>query len=93
MKFISQPIDVTEAPSPRRPAKFLWNGVEYEIEEIIAQWQDWHFSAGVSARNWRSRHHRNCFRVRTSDGSVFELYLDRGTKLNDGKWYLHMKIR
>jgi hypothetical protein len=93
MKFISQPVDVTEASSPRRPDKFVWGGVEYKVEEVIAQWQDWNFSAGAPTKDWRSRRHRNCFHVRTTDGSEFEMYLDRGTKLVGGKWYLHSKIK
>lgn len=93
MKFVSQPVTVTESESPRRPKSFVWEGVEYVVEEIIAQWQDWKFSDGAATRNWRSRRHRNCFHVRTTDGSEFEMYLDRGTKLTGGKWYLHSKLK
>jgi hypothetical protein len=93
MRFISQPIDVTEASSPRRPARFVWDDAEYVIEEIITQWQDWKFPGGAATKNWRSRRHRNCFHVRTTDGSEFELYLDRGTSLSGGKWFLHSRIK
>lgn len=93
MEFISQPVEVTEASSPRRPVSFKWNEVEYHVAEIIAQWQDWKFPGGASTKDWRSRRHRNCFHVRTTDGSEFEMYLDRGTKPQLGKWYLHSKIK
>lgn len=93
MKFISQPVDVREASSPRRPVSFVWNETEYVVEEIIAQWQDWNFPGGVSTKDWKSRRHRNCFHVRTADGSEFELYLERGTKLQQGKWYLYTKVK
>jgi len=93
MKFISQRVDVTEALSPRRPDRFVWDGTEYRVEEIIAQWQDWGFSGGTTTKDWRSRRHRNCFHVRTTDGSEFELYLDRGTKQTGGEWYLYSKMK
>jgi len=93
MKFISQRIEVTEIDSPKRPDSFVWNGTEYHVEEIIAQWQDWGFSDGAHSRNWRTRRHRNCYHVRTTDGSEFEMYLDRGAKLTGGDWYLHSKLK
>jgi hypothetical protein len=93
LKFVSQRIDVEEEDSPRRPKSFVWNGTEYVVEEIMAQWQDWGFSSGAPSKNWRSRRHRNCFRVRTVDGCEFEMYLDRGAKLIGGDWYLLSKLK
>lgn len=93
MKFISQLVEVTEASSPRRPVSFLFDGVEYVVQEIIAQWQDWNFPGGTPTKDWRSRRHRNCFHVRTTEGSEFELYLERGTKPQQGKWYLYARIK
>jgi len=46
-------------------------------------------------RKWWQRHHRNYYRVRTSQGEVFEIYYDRGTSLKHPeyrKWYLHRQL-
>jgi len=93
MTFISKPIEVVEDSSPRRPRSFVWDGTEYVVEKIIAQWQDWNFSAGAKKRDWRSRRHRNYYHVRATDGSEFELYLDRGASLLGASWYLNLKLK
>ncbi len=93
MTFISQQIEVEEENSPRRPRSFVWDGTRHEVCEIVAQWQDWNFSAGAGQRDWKSRRHRNYYHVKTIDGSEFELYLDRGAQLTGSKWYLHLKLK
>lgn len=93
MKFISKKIRVVEDGSPKRPARFYWDETEYVVTEVIAQWQDWGFSEGAGTRNWRNRRHRNCYHVKTADGSEFELYLDRGAKLTGGDWFLLSKLK
>jgi len=93
MKFVSQRVEVEEGSSPRRPLSFVWEGKRYAVDDVIASWQDWGFSAGTKSKNWRSRRHRNCFHVRTTDGSEFELYLDRGPHGSGDEWILHLKLK
>ena len=77
-QFIGQPIEVTTTGTVRVPASFRLGDCEYEVAEVLEMWQDHGFGmAAPLKKNWRLRHHRNYFRVRTTDGEVFELYLDR----------------
>jgi hypothetical protein len=92
-KFISAEITVTRDEQSGDPISFTWGDREYVIGEIIAVWPDWGFSAGAPRKkNWRMRRHRNCYRVETSDGQVFDLYHDRGLKPDGGKWILHSQL-
>jgi hypothetical protein len=92
-KFISQEISVVRDENSGDPISFSWSGREYDIREIIAVWPDWGFSAGAPKRkDWRQRRHRNCYRVETTDGSVFEIYHDRGLKPEGGKWILRAQL-
>jgi hypothetical protein len=93
-QFLSEKIQVTIDKAKRAPASFVWNKKEYIISEIIAAWHDWGFSEGASkARTWRLRHHRNYYRVQTSGDEVFEIYLDRKSKREEGEWFLYQKIK
>lgn len=93
-KFISQEIAVARNESSGDPISFEWSDRKYIISEIIAAWPDWGFSAGAPKRkSWRMRRHRNFYRVETDNGDVFELYHDRGLKLEGGKWILHTQLK
>ena len=75
--FIHKEIEV-ELDKDYQPTAFLWNGKRYEIEEVLNFRQDWGFGkAAPKKKNWRLRHHRNYYKVKTKDGEVFEFYLDR----------------
>jgi len=92
-KFISRAIEVIRDEKTNDPVSFIWNDREYKITAIIAAWPDWGFSAGAPKRkSWRMRRHRNFYRVETAAGEVFELYHDRGLKLEGGQWILHSRI-
>jgi hypothetical protein len=92
-QFISEPITVARDEKSGEPVSFTWKGREYLIEEIIAAWPDWGFSAGAPKRkSWRMRRHRNFYRVETRDGAVFEIYHDRGLKPDGGKWFLYARL-
>ncbi len=93
-QLISQVITVVRDENQGHPISFEWNKKEYAVREIIAVWPDWGFSSGSPNRkNWRMRRHRNCYRVETTDGAVFELYHDRGLKISGGKWILHTRLK
>jgi hypothetical protein len=92
-QFIRQEIDVVRDKKSGDPVSFRWNDAEYRINNVIAVWPDWGFAAGSPRRkNWRMRRHRNCYRVETVDGAVFELYHDRGLGLSGGKWILYSRL-
>ncbi len=72
---------------------FQWQNRKFVIREIIAEWQDYGFSAGAPRKkDWRMRRHRNYYRVETNDGDIYELYHDRGLKIEGGKWVLLSQI-
>lgn len=91
-EFISQPIEVLFKEKPGPPVAFVWQGQTIEIVQILEQWQDWHHGATHPiARSWRTRRHRNYYRVKAGDGHVYEIYLDR-SRLNRLQWYLYRRI-
>lgn len=92
-QLISQEIEVERDSVSGELLSFSWNGQKYTISETIAAWSDWGFAGGSPRRkNWRMRRHRNCYRVETTDGAVYELYHDRGVSLAEGKWILHTRL-
>ncbi|MGB2698463.1 MAG: DUF6504 family protein [Candidatus Zixiibacteriota bacterium] len=92
-EFFSDKIDVQRDDKTKDPACFCWKDKEYKIKEVLSSWSDWKFSAGAPKRkNWRLRHHRVYYRIKTEDNQVFEIYLDRKTKKEDGEWVLYRRL-
>lgn len=90
--FIDEKVAVTCGGEVKSPKSFVWRDRTYTITELLHTWPDWGFAKGAKQRNWRSRRHRNYYRVRTDSGEVFELYLDRGVKLGREVWYLYQRL-
>lgn len=67
------------AEGVQAPAWFVWRGERYEVTEVLSTRMEAGFGAGEVTRTWYRRRHRNYWRVRASDGKVYELYLDRGS--------------
>ena len=87
MNLLSEAIEVelpegTVLPSP---VAFTLRGERWVVAETLQAWADHGFPPGVKRRSWLERRHRNYFRVRTEDGSVWELYLDRSGGAR--KWF------
>lgn len=90
-EFIGEPVEVRVGPGPGAPASFTWQGRSLGVVEVVEAWQDYGFGAThPAARNWRTRRHRNCYRVRAEDGHLYELYLDRGS--GQRRWYLYRRL-
>ncbi|MBD3299311.1 MAG: hypothetical protein GF341_11690 [candidate division Zixibacteria bacterium] len=90
-RFIGEKITVETTGTVKQPVRFTWRDTDYEIVEIIQNWQDWGFSSAAPSRNWMTRRHRNYFRVCTNTGDIFEIYLDR-SKAPDSGWYLYQQL-
>lgn len=90
--FIGEEIEVTTGGEVKEPLSFVWRGTGYEIAEVIAAWLDWGFAAGAVQRNWRTRRHRNYFRVRVTSGEIFEMYVDRGPAGERSEWFLYQQL-
>jgi hypothetical protein len=89
--FVGETVDVRSVREISEPGSFVWRNCRYNIAEILLTWFDWNFSAGAAKRNWRSRRHRKYFRVRTSCGEIFELYLDHKSRNPDGDWICYQQ--
>ncbi|MBI4300960.1 MAG: hypothetical protein HY677_07460 [Chloroflexi bacterium] len=96
LRFYGREIQASLAGEPKVPVSFTLDGREYVIEEILEAWQDHGFGPSARSRHrWWQRRHRNYYRVKTTDGAVFEIYLDRGTKLEQRerwRWFLHRQL-
>lgn len=90
-EFIGRQIQVQTEGPVKKPVAFCLDDREYEIEAIEKEWQDWGFGKTDRQRNWRTRHHRNYYRVRTTEGDLFEIYCDR-PKPTRIRWYVYKRL-
>ena len=95
--LLASPIEVETAGEVRVPTAFTLEGRRYEVEQVLEMWQDHGYGmAAPLKKNWRLRHHRNYYRLRTTEGEVFEIYLDRSrVGLRHGKprkWYATQRL-
>ena len=95
-EFFGREIEVAVEGEVRTPVSFRLDDREYVIAEIIDAWPDYGFGKTPLRRHkWWLRHHRNYYKVRTSEGEVFEIYHDRGISLKHPKhrkWYLSRQL-
>ena len=91
---------------PHCPQTFVWNDEPYEIVHLLAEWRDYS-RRGRSARNMRPENlaktsrkgswgvGKYYFRVKVSNGRIFDIYYDRAPKgltQRQGSWYLHREM-
>lgn len=96
-QFFGREVEVTTEGEVKVPTSFRLGEREYVISEIIDDWPDYGFGPGAEQRKkrWWQRRHRNYYRVKTTEGEVFEIYHDRGTSLKHPerkKWFLHRQL-
>ena len=95
-QFFGREVDVTVSGEVKVPTSFRVDDREYVISEIIAAWPDHGFGPSTArGKRWWQRRHRNYYRVKTTEGEVFEIYYDRGTSLKypeRRKWFLHRQL-
>ena len=93
MEFFSEKIEVFTEGKLKEPKRFIWKDKEYRIKEVLQNWADWGFPPGSpKKKNWRLRHHRNYYKIKTGDDEIFEIYFDRKTKKEEGEWVLYRKL-
>jgi hypothetical protein len=93
----------TLAKSPHCPDAFLWRGESFRVVELLEEWRDFR-RRGRMSQNMRPSHSdraaqrgswgvgRFHFRVRVTDGRIYELYYDRAPVDTDdrkGKWFVY----
>ena len=91
---------------PGCPDAFVWRGKTYNLVEEISEWHDYQ-RRGRMARNMQPAHAtvaesrgswgvgQDYYRVRTSDGRIFDIYFDRAPKSADdrkGSWHLYREL-
>jgi hypothetical protein len=95
------------AKKPDCPAEFTWRGRTFGVAACLSEWRDY-TRRGRMAKNMRAEHlataalrgswgvGRCCFRVRTDEGRIFDIYYDRaprGSGDRAGSWYLSCELR
>lgn len=81
--FIGETVRVrwTQEVGYKRPTTITRDGEDIAVQEVLMKWEDHAFGQSPpKRRSWWLRRHRTYYRVRTVDGRVFELYLDRGAQ-------------
>ena len=93
-RFYGECIKVETVSQSFHPSAFVWHGQRYVINRIIHSWPDSGYAKLTPHnRDWRSRHHRNYFVVRTDSGRVFKIYHDRGVKKGSPRvWILNEEL-
>jgi hypothetical protein len=95
-QFFSRRISVITGGEVKVPVSFRLDDREYTIAHILESWHDYGFGRSFTGRKrWWQRHHRTYYRVKTTEGETFEIYFDRGTKLEQaqrGIWFLSRKL-
>ena len=95
-QFFGREITVTTSGEVKVPVSFRLDEREYVISDIIEAWPDYGFGQSpLRHRKWWLRRHRNYYRVKTTQGDIFEIYYDRGTSLKHPerkKWFLHRQL-
>ena len=92
---------------PDAPDAFHWKGEHFQVDEVLSTWFDFgrrgRMAKNMKPENLRSASRwgswgvgRNYFRVRTSQGRVFDLYYDRAPKKaadRSGHWFLWRELK
>lgn len=91
---------------PGCPDGFRWQGGDHRIVETLREWHDYR-RRGRMARNMLPAHAavaeqrgswgvgRDYYRVRTTEGRVFEIYYDRAPRAAGdgvGGWFLYREV-
>ena len=103
-----RPPALEKIPGP--PDSLVWEGRTYRTVEVLSEWHDYRqrgrtatfyrkergsFRAKAAERRGSWGVGRDCYRVRTDTGEVFDLYYDRaprGSKHRKGGWFLYRQV-
>jgi len=91
-EFISEAIEVEQAPTSPRPVRFTWRGQVHDVAEILGHRVDIGFGdLPPRSRRWYTRRHRRYYLVKDARGDVFEMYLDYSNRSRK-TWWLVKRI-
>ena len=94
-RFFGQQISVERDADTREPLAFSFGKETHRVERIMTSWQDYDFPSDGRKHRWWQRHHRNYYRILTTEGRHFEIYYDRGVSMDNPKymrWYVTQEL-
>jgi hypothetical protein len=100
IEFLGKVIEVElgggEAPSP---VAFRLGKTEHRVAEVLQRWEEQGSGQQIPGHQRRGQAQRVHYRVRTSEGEVYELYVDWQADRRLGKrrqeksrWFAHRRI-
>ena len=101
VEFIGKPIEVELGDDPAgTPVAFRLGRKDYKVADVLQRWEDHGFGQAIPGHgDWRSGSHRVYYRLRTSEGEVYEVYVDwlatrrQGKRRQEkSKWFAHRRI-
>ena len=101
VEFIGKPIEVELSDDAvPTPVAFHLGRKEYKVAEVLQRWEDHAFGQTIPGHgDWRSGHQRLYYRLRTSEGEVYEVYVDwlatrrQGKRRQEkSKWFAYRRL-
>lgn len=101
VEFIGKPIEVelSEDAAPI-PVAFRLGRKQYKVADVLQRWEE--HGSGQAIRghdDWRPRPRRLYYRLRTSEGEVYEVYVDwlptrrQGRRRQEkSKWFVYRRL-
>ncbi len=101
VEFIGKPIEVKLSDDdPPVPVAFRLGDKEYKVADVLQHWQE--HASGQAIRghdDWRSGPQRLYYRLRTTEGEVYEVYVDwlatrrQGRRRQEkSKWFAYRRL-
>ena len=105
VQFYNEPIEVQMregvflGKTPQAPLRFFWQGVCWEVKEVLLEWKDYE-RRGKSSRNMRPSNAlkaisrgsfgvgRFYYRLLCTDDRIFQIYFDRAATRGPA-WFLN----
>lgn len=92
--------------TPPCPDRFIWQGDQFDIVETLQEWRDYgrrgRMQTNVRPANLAKAAKRGSwgvgrfyFRVRVTEGRIFDIYYDRapkGQQQKEGSWHLYREV-
>ncbi len=91
-RFFGQRVEVVceeDSAGFHLPSRFILGKEVLGVAEVLRRWHDRGFHPQTRRRTWLERRHRTFYRVRASDGFVYDLYVDRTGGRRD--WFVTRK--
>ena len=92
LKAIDREIEVELGDDePKVPKAFRLDATRYSVAGLLRTWPDAALASTPRTANRRSRPSRTFFRVKTEEGTIFDIYCDWFSNKKQ-RWVLHRKL-